>query len=842
MPSHLSRHICRRILANEPILHRDCLRRQAHAYSTTRPATHNHFVPPLRHNASRNIARQQHRSFLKLGMFGAKTSTAKEADIDPGIEDMMQLAKLQRMRARLPPPHDIKDALSVFFKHKEKQKTQAMSDTQAELVLRALRFLSESSTTGTDGGPTGPKYLDQKSMERVATVLSRSERTPSLAHLDFVKYLIATLTPQQSTPVYRAIQCTYVSMLAHSGRAIEARQVTMDIEGNRFGLEVEGPVASDSGKRDRATTNEMSEGPIQRMWIQVLIGFVIENDEPRAHETLRMVRERSWFNQQEVPIASVMLRLSIHRNRLVDIKSWFAELWRSFQSKSLDRSTAESVGIDLHRVLQWCLEHKEFEFGHQAVRQATTGIPPKSVWDAIFVWAAGTGKGADEIGRMFGVMEKMNGEISDPEQWRVPDIFTINKLVEYATSKSDPYLAERFIGLGQSKGIEPDAYTYQLQMEYRLKINDVDGALIAYKNLQSMDTSSDQDLPTVNRLIVALCRGKRHSFDTIMNVAMDLSDRRARFEAETVSTLALLHLNRDEIHDVVDLLNTHAYHYSAADRDRVRDAILAFCLDSNTPTSRSWDAYSVICKIFEDTPREPRTDIMKNFFDRERPDMAVNVFQEMRKHTRADTMPTVDTYVAAFLGSAKLRDLESLEVIHNQLKLDFNIDVNTYLTNALIIAYTACGQPRKAINFWSDIVSSKEGPTFNSIHVVLRACEKAPFGDLKAKELWERLRKMNVDLDQSMWASYAAALAGNGDNELAFKTIEEAEANNELEVDGFLVGSLYDGGQSHLKQAEIEEWAKDKYPAVWEQLEKIGYEVDAESGRKRFKIDRTVTP
>ncbi|KXT01323.1 hypothetical protein AC578_2705 [Pseudocercospora eumusae] len=837
MPSHLTRHIFRRILANEPILHSDCLKRQLHG--TTGPSIQNP-LRPLRHNAARNIVRQQHRSFLNLSMFGAKKSSAKEADIDPGIEDMMQLAQLQRMRARLPPPEDIQEALRLFIKHKEKKK-QAMSDTQAELALRALRFLSESSSNALDSAPAAYKYLTTLETYCVAQVLSWSMTSPSLAHLEFLKYVIA-ITPEQSKAVYLSLNYNYVGMLVHLGRTIEARQITIDLEGHHFGLEVEGPVASDDGRRDRAITTGSSNSSIQGMWIQVLHGFVLEDDEPRALETLCMLRERAWFNQQDFRIASAMLHLSMNRNRLADIRSWFAELWRSCQSRGLDQKTAKAMGRDLHRVLQWCLEHSEFEFGHQAVRQATTGIPPKSVWDAILVWAAGTGKGADEIGRMFGVMEKTNEEISDPEQWRLPDVVTINKLVEYATSKSDPYLAERFIALGQSKGIEPDAHTYQLQMEYRLKINDVDGALIAYKNLQSMDTSSDKDLPTVNRLIVALCKGRRHDFNTIMNVAMDLSDRRARFEPETVSTLALLHLNRDEIHDVVDLLNTHAYHYSAADRGQIRDAVLAFCLDPSTPTSRSWDAYSVIYKIFEETPREPRTDMMKNFFSRGRPDMAVHVFQEMRKHSRIDTMPTVDTYVAAFLGSAKLRDLESLEVIHNQLKLDFNIDVNTYLTNALIIAYTACGQPRKAINFWNDIVSSKEGPTFNSIHIALRACEKASFGDLKAKELWERLRKMNVDLDQSMWASYAAALAGNGDNELAFKTVEEAEANKELEVDAFLLGSLHDGGQNDSKQAEIEAWAKDRYPAVWEELERFGYDVDAESNRKRFRIDRTVTP
>ncbi|KAK0767329.1 hypothetical protein LTR02_018322, partial [Friedmanniomyces endolithicus] len=116
-------------------------------------------------------------------------------------------------------------------------------------------------------------------------------------------------------------------------------------------------------------------------------------------------------------------------------------------------------------------------------------------------------------------MERANEGILDKESWRRPDTATINALVEYAISKDDPYTAERFIALGRDRGIEPDARTYVLQMAYRLGVNDIDGALTAYKNLQTMDLSSDEDIPAVNKLIGALCSSKQHDFDTIMNVA-----------------------------------------------------------------------------------------------------------------------------------------------------------------------------------------------------------------------------------------------------------------------------------------------------------------------------------
>jgi hypothetical protein len=45
-----------------------------------------------------------------------------------------------------------------------------------------------------------------------------------------------------------------------------------------------------------------------------------------------------------------------------------------------------------------------------------------------------------------------------------------------------------------------------------------------------------------------------------------------------------------------------------------------------------------------------------------------------------------------------------------------------------------------------------------------------------------------------------------------------------------------------LKQADIEMWAKERYPEVWRVLEEeVGWTVD-DSRMRKVKIDRTVTP
>jgi len=412
----------------------------------------------------------------------------------------------------------------------------------------------------------------------------------------------------------------------------------------------------------------------------------------------------------------------------------------------------------------------------------TAGTPTKYQWDMILEWAVASGKGADEIDRMIGIMERANQSL--PEEKRpTPDTRTLNKLVKVAVDRNDPYLAERLIAVGKARNMQPDALTLIYQMQYRLAVKDVDGALTVYKHLQSHDLSGDEDVFVVNELIQTMCASGRQDFDSIMNVAADLSDRQARFDPETVSALSVLHLSRDEVHDVIDLLNTHVYGFDIAGRESVRNTLIENCLRPSTTTAQAWDTYIIVKQIFDDTAREQRVKIMNEFFRRQRPDMAVHVFNHMRAHTRQDTFPTAETYVACLSGIGKAKDEESLEVVYNQLKLDFNVEPTTLLYNALMKAYTNCESPRTALGFWDDIATSREGPNINSIHLAMRACEDAPWGDEKARKIWAKLNRTGIELDQDLWASYAAALVGNGNIDSAINALEEAHVEQGLDMD-----------------------------------------------------------
>jgi ubiquitin-like modifier-activating enzyme ATG7 len=153
---------------------------------------------------------------------------------------------------------------------------------------------------------------------------------------------------------------------------------------------------------------------------------------------------------------------------------------------------------------------------------------------------------------------------------------------------------------------------------------------------------------------------------------------------------------------------------------------------------------------------------MHEFFNRRRTDMGIHVFGHMRQSQVKERRPTADIYVECFSGIAKSPDLKSLEIVHNMLKLDSQVEPNTRLYNALMLAYTACGEPHGALEFWDEIIHSREGPTYNSIQIALSACAVAPFGDRDARKIWERLQQFDIAVTKEIHEAYINALAGNG--------------------------------------------------------------------------------
>lgn len=661
---------------------------------------------------------------------------------------MASLNKMQTLNARLPSAESMAKAFAAFFDSKLKTRRPVL-DTECDLAYKTFQYIArgkddnEKSLLGPAEISTALRALTHSRSQKVA---GRQElgvaSQPAIAALarDLFQELVSFSHGQAS--------CVPLAMvLCRQGLPNEARDKLLKYSNSD-------PSASEAS-----------------IWTEVLSTFAQSKNKAEVNKTWKMMEQFNHMVSRHPGPIGVMAHFYSQQDDVANAKRCYETLVTNFFPDY----------VDLTNMRKFCLRTDHVEWGQKMVniiisRENIT----KDCWDGVLAWAAATGKGVDEIERMMDVMTRR----SNNEQR--PDVLTINRLLEVAISKNDPYTAERFISLGMKKGIHPNADTRILQMEYRFAVNDIDGARAAYRELQGEEITDDQDLPVANKLVRSLCTAPRFDFNAIMEVIQHLTDRGAPFEAETVRALCLLHLQRNELDDVIDLLNTHASRFSSSERLYVRQLFVDYCLSRTNNTAQVWDAYMIFQQIFRSPERAVRTRIMQEFFARKRSDMACHVFSHMAKEADPAARAIAETYVQCFVGTAETKDEESLSQIHNMLKLDMSIEPDTRLHNALMLANIACGSPYRALEFWEDITRSREGPSYNSIHLAFRACELAPSGEHQARKIWQTLRKMDVEISVELFTNYVCALAGNDEVAEAAAHVEKMEQELGLKPNAYV--------------------------------------------------------
>jgi hypothetical protein len=632
---------------------------------------------------------------------------------------MLKLSLMDKVQARPPPAADLVKAFNTFFAHKLLT-NEAVNNIQAGHALRTFRYLRDTNTIEEGFG------LDISDILAARDAMLKMPSDKLDTHNEFARELFAELSRSMSS---RANLKKFILVLTQTGDSLEARKLVEEFANTT-------PDGEKTKHWDRANTD---------LWNYVLKGFAKESNESELLLTA-MTAEASGVPYNRT-FHETMTTFYASKNDLKGTQSWY--------EKPISKGNGPHPRT-MSEVLRFCLRNNELEWGNSVFRTLLETNPGKENWDVIFQWAASAlGKGVEDVEHMMEVMVRRN---SHDDSIR-PDIETINGLVELAISRKDPYLAERYLALALKSSIRPNARTFILQMDYRIGAGDLSGAQVAYEALQSEEIQDREDLPVINKYIRALCSTHSPNYDRITSVVADLDELKVRPEADTVSALCLLYLRRNELHDIIDILQAHCFHYTLDERARIRDAFLEYCLDRGNSTINTWDAYTIMREMFDETDTKIRTQIMNEFFDRKHSDMACHVFGHMRQHIRQDKRPTTDTYVECLVGIAKCEDKESLDMIHNMMKMDLSIEPSTRLYNALMLAYTACGEAHKALNFWTDITNSVEGPTYNSIEIVFRACQKKPFGDKPAKEIWNKMRRMEIEVTTEVFSAYVGALA-----------------------------------------------------------------------------------
>jgi hypothetical protein len=749
MPSHLTRVVFRSIIANTPLACRGCAQR------TPR-------LRPSFHHGTRALAPQR-RTFF--GIFKAPRKI-KPPEVPAGSEVFGDLIRAQNDGVRPPPPAQVAEAWTAF----SRQRKPDMEDFHVGKALCAFRYLLENPKA--DGQP----WIPYDNMRTVMKKLVKNKpATGGNPHIALAKLLDAEIEKVigevlvaekdlETLTVYEAVELPkLVHVLSIYGATHEARDLAVKSYG------------APSGER---TAREVKL--VRNVWKLLVAGFAKEGNTPELIKTTEMMGDAAAASE----VKGVLVKYFAERNDLEQAKHWYSMAVPEWDD---NRGLSDALGP----FLTACALSGDTAFGHQVVASLLQTTPNKETWDAIFVWSAAIGKGVDEIDRMMNVMvrrskeELPKEELPKEEQQKrrkpaaayamQPDIHTINSLVELSMAKQDPYSAERFVVLGEKRGIHPDGKTFTMQMRYRLSVNDIDGARAAYYGLQGHISEDPDCADVVNKLIQALCTMQEHLFDDVMAIVDDLHERKVQLAPETIATVCVLHLRRGEPHDAGDLLNMHAHHFSPAQRVVIRNGLASFIMDGKTSTADAWETYQMLRLAFPETPRSDRIPLMKEFFARKRSDMACHVFFHMRNSIDEAVAADKEVYVTAFTGFARSADVESFELASNQLKIDLNVEMDTQLRNALMLAYAATGDNGRALSMWAEIGSSKEGPSYNSIAIAFRACETTHYGERHARSIWQRLKKMDVDIDKQIFTAYMCAIARTHRHDDALALIEAAE-------------------------------------------------------------------
>ena len=666
----------------------------------------------------------------------------------------MELNNRLGMEARTPPARQLAQAFVDLFRSKQRAEL-ALEDIQAQYALETFRHLQVTYTEVSNFGVTSEELRMALSVLKIA---GQNKSYQYKAHNELAKAIFEELKKrreanrdEQEPPVSFSYDLlSFIHIMARFNDALYARDLV-----------------------EKYWEDCLKHAKVSP-WPRILRGLIRENRFEEVQKTIDIMQKYDIPFDPNIHEAITKFYAVLQANMEMT-KKWY-------QHPIADGKMP--TNHTMATVLKLCISQNELDWGDPICKSLLEKTREEKVpWNVIFQWSAAKGKSVDEIEKMMEVMVRRQEEKGLKLSLGIE---TINGLIELANSKNDPYTAERYVALGQKWGFAPNVRTYLLQLDYRIKVGDLGGARAAYARLQGEVSVDSEDLPLVNKLLVALCAEKDQNYDAIMGLVEDLGERKARFEPGTIAALSLLHLKRGEMEDLVDLLNTHAFHYGLDKRAMISGVLMSHILDLTTPTPRAWETYNILRQTFSEIDVPTRTSLMQHFFALERSDMATHVFGHMRQQQIKSLRPTNSTYVACLSGIAKAGDLESLEIVHNMIKLDSEIEPNTQLYNALMLAYMGCGEPSTAKGFWEDIVHSREGPSYNSIQIALMACEKVPFGERVARDIWSRLKRFEIEVTREIYAAYVGSFAGHNLFGECVKLINDAEKDAGYKPDALL--------------------------------------------------------
>ncbi|KND86351.1 Complex I intermediate-associated protein 84, mitochondrial [Tolypocladium ophioglossoides CBS 100239] len=762
--------------------------------------------PARRRPIARPVARRDFQRTFFNALFQKPPREVRQPEYEPGWMQIMIWRSRMLDSLRPPPRRELVEAWKKLMQSKLKRRVP-LNSTQALQCRRLLEYLAEPSNPEQQVKPLSSADLSMA--RQVLLDIEPQERDQN--HLDLAKALHAVWSSGNFTGKSRSLELQwsyFVKSLCRYGGSLEAMQELYSKWND--------PVyAAYMDKEDRLVE-------------AVARGLAREGRESELVELVEYAEQHSV--PYDAGTQAVMVVFFAERDRVPETQHWLGKpITQSYCQVEVYRAVASFA---MRNGLQDWAVPLFIELGQSQ--------PKKKYWDVLSQAILLVGKGLGEVDTMMSHMVDRNGELS-------PDIHTLNGLLRVAVETKDATLGEEVLALGAAKGLAPNGETYLVLLQMRLATSNVAGAQAAYEQVKYLEPWNnesrlglfDEYRQLLSQYLVFLSRQSPPDFKLILALLEAVEEEQILLDPETVASLCLRFLENDQHFEVMDILSVHSFLFSEAQREVVQNAFITFCLDRHTSTSRAWGGYQLLHQFFQDTSFERRSRLMEAFFDRKRPDMASHVFGHMRQHRNKSYHPKMDTYIRCLEGFARYPDPEGLGMVHNMLKMDTTIQPTTKLYTAMMLAYTACDKPLAALDFWNEITQSRDGPSYASLEAVFWTLERKPGGDRKAREIWERIERMDLELPPAVYNAYIGAVAGSGNEKEVRSLIVNMASFVGTEPDAMTLAVAHNALPGQELQAGFREWAKKKYRNTWAELDKVGRRLN-EYSLCQFKINRVM--
>lgn len=496
-------------------------------------------------------------------------------------------------------------------------------------------------------------------------------------------------------------------------------------------------------------------------WLTVMKGYAMNGDRRRLGSIIEELETRGkGFDRAS---HEELTKLLIEQDLWDAAKTIYECPISSGQEASLAAKKAMAKSAVLHFDLAWAMPIFESIFRH----------PLAETMDVRLLWEAAQGKGSSDISEKIKIWTTENPELKSSLT-----IACITNLIEYANSIENPQLGAGFAALASRLGLEPDAQMHLLLLESRVMARDVGGTLESVQHLNEFGSAAFQNGPLVNKLIRALCTPGQDEalFDQLSSFLDPVFESGMRLEPDTIAALTHMLLHRHDVEAASELLRPRLASFGSEGRVNIRNVLVEFARDYSQEVTLAWEAYGLLQIAFPETAVSQRTDIMVSFFKRGRSDLACLVFGHMRQAEEPAKRPKPDTYAKCFQGIARAGDAENLELVHNMLKLDVEVDLNTRILNGLMLAYASCDMSEKGMEIFHDILQSDEGPSPYTIAIFFKVCENHHNGTMEAVKMMKKLKRLEISAYRRVYTAYIEALGAQGEFEFGTEAIEKMQS------------------------------------------------------------------